>query len=135
MESELLEDIRNRIREAFPRNVFSNGQRIDVEKFLATEWAQWKVAYDDAQAEMHETKQQADNLRIAYDELGRKHQQLKERCEKMEAALRGLVKIKDRKDKEGNFIGYATLKQAAWEDARKALSHKPEGINETEGEA
>jgi ribosome-binding protein aMBF1 (putative translation factor) len=52
----------------------------------------------------------------------------------MEAALRGLVKIKDRKDKEGNFIGYATLKQAAWEDARKALSHKPEGINETEGE-
>jgi hypothetical protein len=41
--------------------------------------------------ELHETKQQADNLRKAYDELGREHQALKARCDKMEAALIKIV--------------------------------------------
>jgi hypothetical protein len=47
--------------------------------------------------------------------------ELKERCDKTEAALKELVRLKDKKDKEGNFIGYPTLKQGAWEDARKII--------------
>lgn len=49
----------------------------------ATAWAQWKVRHDELHSELHETKQQADNLRIAYDELARKTQLMAEALEEI----------------------------------------------------
>lgn len=51
----------------------------------ATEWAPWKVKYNELHSELHETKQQADNLRIAYDELGRKAQRIADALEFVKA--------------------------------------------------
>lgn len=47
----------------------------------ATAWAPWKVKYNELHSELHETKKQADNLRNAYDELGRKAQRMADALE------------------------------------------------------
>jgi hypothetical protein len=86
MENKLPADIQNRFRLTFTQERYSNGQRIDIEKFCL-DLVQWKVKYD-------ELKKGRDHLRICYDAANKvidkqdaEHLQLKERAEKMEAAL------------------------------------------------
>lgn len=71
-------------------------------------------------SELHETKQQADNLRIAYDELGRKAQ-------RMANALEELVELKRMSDEEPLSLDYLNRKALAWEAARKAIQQFKDG--------
>lgn len=115
-------------------NKFYDDGRVNGYIAGATEWAQWKVKYD-------ELKTQFDNLQTVYADLfntaqnsANKHQQLKERCEKMEAALIKIIEMN--RQHAADQYGDAN-KAETWgciRVSREALAHKHEGINEKEGE-
>lgn len=137
MQSKLPEEIRNRFSLMFPPDRYSNGQRIDIEKFLTTEWAQWKFKYDELK---EKGKSFSHALMDQNDTLIHENQQLKERCEKMEAALKELCYLKILKEEEGRTNEYVDKQPVAWERAFELTKDTPgkgatlhEGI-EKEGE-
>lgn len=104
----------------------------------ATEWAQWKVKFD-------ELKTQFDNLQTVYTDLfntaqnsANKHQQLKERCEKMEAALLSAQRLKTlwafSEPVSPEHLNKAVALEYMANKIDEALAFKHEGINEKEGE-
>jgi hypothetical protein len=83
MESKLPEEIINEIKAK------ATAEYGDIHGFAAytkgaTEWAQWKVKYDEERKERVHLDKENDILKVAY-------QQLKERSEKMEVALKDIA--------------------------------------------
>jgi DNA repair exonuclease SbcCD ATPase subunit len=96
MESKLPKDIQDKINAgayAHAANMYPNFQkeREKAEKqFIsgAAAWAIWKVKYDELESANL-------NLQMEHMLLKQQHQQLKERCDKMEAALKQIEQMSD----------------------------------------
>lgn len=76
----------------YPADVWSTTEVAEREHIAgyelgATRWAHWKVKYDELKREVIKQNESMFNLLETNGRIKSEHQQLKDRCEKMEAAL------------------------------------------------
>lgn len=102
------------------------------------EWDKWKVNHDELTKELQKFKETARFLTTKCDELGVKHHKLKERCEKMEAALLSAQRLKTlwafSEPVSPEHLNEAVALEYMANKIDEALAFKHEGINEKEGE-
>lgn len=89
--------------------------------FTKDEWEYLYILDEANPNHYQELKERITELEVAGSEASGYIEFLDVQNNRLRKALFELVHLKDRKDKEGDFLGYSRLKQIAWESAREVV--------------
>ena len=128
MESKLPDEVQDQInQEAFNKSLILKNERRGASFCLgyeagyvegATEWAIWKVKHDQLKEELRQSQLSVTSLRYSLDQRDRQLFELKDKAEKMEAALREIIKdIGSLAD--GDIFEIASKAIQQWNDGKK----------------